>query len=379
MIRNIFILIFLLLFLFIYYIFFYKIKNNGKLKYLICDKYINKSNHIFTKILDKNGYQRTNSNDWKVYFPCGYNLNEYELKKLNIKPYINYKGRHIAAINGSDQVVGKIKLWNHLNNFYDKNTVKEILSESYDFNSTVQRKNFEKNYKPGSIYVIKTKLQGQKGIEITDNLIKIKKRYKEKNILVQHFIQNQLLIKGYHFNIRIFIVVIFKNRNMNVYLYNEGNIRYALESYTEGKINEKALITKGVSGKKALYNDKPLLISELKEHLKKLDINYDIINKSIIYKIKLIFECLYKKIGLMSNIQKGVNYQLFGGDFMVTKDLKTYFLEFNKGPELGCVQNLKRECDMKQTLQRDIMKLVGLEKRKFKSPYKFEKIFSKKE
>jgi hypothetical protein len=354
-----------------------KLNNNNKLKYLICDKYKNKPNHVFTNILEQNNYERTNSSDWNIYFPCGYNLNELETTKLNNNFSIDFKDKYIFAINGSDQVVGKIKLWNHMNKFYKPEIVKKIIPESYDFNSKSQKLLFEKNYKSGEIYVIKSKMQRQLGIKITDNLQEIKKNYNIQNILVQHFIKNQLLINNYHFNIRVFVLVVFKNRNMDIYLYNEGNIRYASKEFKKNSLDNQSLITKGVSAQKNIYNDKPILISDFKLYLKKIGFNYDQIHSNIKNSLILIFNCLYYQIGKHKRIQEGTNFQLFGGDYMVDDELKTYFLEFNKGPELGCPLGLNQECKMKQILQKDILKLIGIDKTKFNSPYQFEKIFSK--
>jgi len=374
---NIYLIIGIIILIYLLFFSSKKSKKDNKLKYYICDKYNNKENHVFTKILEKNNIKRTNSSDWDVYFPCGYNFNEIELYKLNNNLMKNFKNKFIFAINGSDQIVGKIKLWNHLINFYDKKIVIKIISESYDFNSIKQQQLFEKNYQKGNIYVLKSKAQKQMGIQITDNLEEVKKNYKIKNMLVQHFIKNQLLIKNYHFNIRIFILVTFKNREMNVYLYDEGNIRYAAEPFNNNKLTQESLITKGVSAKKEIYDDKPFSISDLKLYIKKLGLKYELINDGIINGVILIFNCLYYQIGKFKSVQEGLNFQLFGGDFMVTQNLNTYFLEFNKGPELGCVKGLEKECKMKQILQKDILQLVGLDKTKFNSPYKFNKVFTK--
>lgn len=371
-------LILIFFFIIIYLICFSSKKiNSNEKKYFICDDYKYKDNHIFVDVLEKNNFKRTKSSDWDVFFPCGYNFNEVELYKLNLNLMNNYNNKYIFAISGSDQIVGKIKLWNHLTKFYKREIVSDFISESFDFNSVLQQKLFEENYKKGDIYVIKSKAQKQQGIIITDDLEKIKKNYRIKNILVQKFIKNQLLIKNYHFNIRVFVMVTFHKKEMNVYLYNEGNIRYASKPFNSQKLEQESLITKGVSANKEIYDDKPFSISDLKKYLKNQKLDYEKINFSIKNIIKLIFNCIYFQIGNLNRIQEGLNFQLFGGDFMVTEDLKTYFLEFNKGPELGCVIGLQKECIMKQVLQRDILKLVGLDKTNFKSPYKFEKIFSK--
>ena len=374
---NIYLIIIVVFILICFLCLFFKKTNNSKLKYYICEHYKNKENHIFTNILEQNNIKRTKSIDWDIFFPCGYNFSEIELLKLNSNFLRDYKNKYIFGINGCDQVVGKIKLWNHMTKYYERNIVKKIIPESYDFNSNQQKLLFEKNYEKGNNYVIKSKAQQQMGIKITDNLEEIKKNYKVKNILVQDFIKNQLLIKGFHFNIRVFVLVVFKERNMNIYLYNEGNIRYAEQPFDKNELKPKSLITKGVSAEKKMYDDKPFSISDLKLYLKKNNLNYDIIEEGIKNAIILIFNCLYYQIGNLKNVQKGTNFQLFGGDFMVTEDLKVYFLEFNKGPELGCVRGLNKECEMKQILQRDILKLVGLDKTNFKSPYKFNKIISK--
>ena len=164
---------------------------------------------------------------------------------------------------------------------------------------------------------------------------------------------------------------------MNVYLYDEGNIRYGASPFTLNNLEQKSLITKGVSAQKEIYDDKPFSISDLKIYLKNKGLDYKKINDSIVNIIILIFNCIYYQIGNYKNIQKGLNFQLFGGDFLVKQDLNTLFLEFNKGPELGCVKGLKKECKMKQILQRDILQLVGLDQTNFNSPYKFNKLLTK--
>ena len=68
---------------------------------------------------------------------------------------------------------------------------------------------------------------------------------------------------------------------------------------------------------------------------------------------KGVFEGISKQ--LSSRMSESISNFLFGDN-----KLKPYLLEFNKGPELGCVKGINIECDIKRKLQKDIFEIVNI-------------------
>ena len=67
-----------------------------------------------------------------------------------------------------------------------------------------------------------------KGIFVTTDFNKISK----KNQIVSKFISNPLLINGYKFDLRIY-VAITSFKPLRIYMYNEGLVRFATETYND--------------------------------------------------------------------------------------------------------------------------------------------------
>jgi hypothetical protein len=357
MIKIILLVIFLVIFIYLNYFNKTEKKKGG---WKMCKNYRSRPNHIYMSEFKKNNYYETFGNDWEIFVPCGYNKNELEMYDLDFNKKINFKGRKIFMINGSDRIVGKTKLWNHLVDMYGRDFSKTIIPETY----VLQNKNdfniFLKNYKKGEYYILKNKLQKQMGVKITNDYSELKNAHKNGQTLIQQFIKNQHLIKNHHFNIRLFLLVVCNNGNQNVYLYNEGNLRYAPEPFDLNNLNNNNIITKGVSADAKIYNNKPITFSEFQKYLQKQNFNNKKLLKDIILLIKNVFRALKPNICLLKNVDKATCFQLFGGDFIVDDKLKPYLLEFNKGPELNCVKGINIECEIKRKLQRDILSLVDI-------------------
>jgi hypothetical protein len=353
-----YIILIILILLFIYYAFYSTSKEKGGWK--MCLEYRNRPNHIFTTLLNDNKYYETFKDDWEIYIPCGYNKNELEMVQLNYNNKLKFKNRKIFMINGSDRIVGKTKLWNHLVDMYDRDFSKLIIPETYDLQEPNDIKLFLKIYKKGDYYILKNKLQKQMGVKITNDEKELKNAHKNGHTLIQKFIKEQYQINNYNFNIRIFILVVCNNGKQNVYLYNEGNLRYAPEPFNLENINNKNVITKGVSASASIYKNKPITISDFKQYLNNKNENVNKLFLDIITLIKYVFKALKTNICLLKKVDQATCFQLFGGDFIVDKKLKPYLLEFNKGPELGCVKGINIECELKRKLQKDIFEIVNI-------------------
>ena len=326
----------------------------------MCLEYRNRPNHIYTTLLNNNYYYEIFKDDWEVYVPCGYNKNELEMINLNYNNKLNFKDRKIFMINGSDRIVGKTKLWNHLVDMYGRDFSKLIIPETFVLEKSKDIKLFFKNYQKGEYYILKNKLQKQMGVKITNNEDELRNAHKNGNTLIQKFIKDQYQINGFNFNIRIFILVICKNGKQNVYFYNEGNLRYAPEKFNSNNINNNNIITKGVSANATVYKNKPITISDFKVYLDSKKVNVNKVFLDIISLIKYVFKALKPNICLLKNVDQATCFQLFGGDFIFDNKLKPYLLEFNKGPELGCVKGINIECDIKRKLQKDIFEIVNI-------------------
>ena len=334
--------------------------NNSPKKWKMCDIYKKRPNHIFANLINKINYIETKDDDWDIYFPCGYNRNEIELLNFNNSLTIDFNNRMIFGINGCDRIVGKTKLWNHLVDKYGRELSKTIIPETYVLDSKKDREIFLKNYVIGDTYILKNKLQQQMGVKISNNYKELVNAHLNGNTLIQKFIKNQYLIKNHHFNMRIYVLIVCHKNKKDIYLYDEGNIRYAPEPFNLNNLNYKNMITKGVSSHKSIYHNKPITVFDFKQYLIKDNKNVNKIFNEMNKLIKLIFNGTKEHFCKLKNVGKAVTFQLFGGDVIFDDTLKPYILEFNKGPVLGCVKGIDIECEIKRKLQKDIFEIVKL-------------------
>ena len=289
--------------------------------YKICD--LKKKPHgITSEIFNENEITK-NNDDFEVYMPCGYNKVENELLNINLE------NKKIYALKGCDKIVSKNNLWTILETDYGRDIAKTIMPETFLYNDN-DIELFKKNYK-GQSYILKSNKQRKKGITISDNLGTILNK-NNNNKLIQEF-KESFIINKRKFNLRIYFLIVCKNNAKKVYVHKNTKCLYTSKNFDNNKLDFDSNITNSYKTNKDIYDTNPFSLEELYDYLKP---TYDTEKlKGKINKIILLFsKAIVKPLCNLNKLKKNTNFQLFGIDMLIDKNMDPYILEVNKGPDM---------------------------------------------
>lgn len=400
MILNKFNILFILVIIIFYLLFFfnkkykilknnnihYKNTNTSFIKYKKCD--YKPIQEYYKIVFEKYNMKRINNHmdDWDLYIPCGYNYIEQEL--LNIK--ISNQHQFIFGIKGCDKICSKNQLWKILENYYGRKKTSTLLPETYIINNPQHIDKFKLNFNKNNTYYLKKNIQRKEGILVTNDYNKILhtvyktnntlKQYHSENVIqeerkftknqklntlinsfkiIQKGIDNLYLIHKRKVNLRLYIVIVCKNKIKTCYLYKKGKCIYANKIINENKLDKEVHLT-SYNLDKQIYSNHPETLEQLKGYMKEK--NYNILYKNILELFKEVFEGFENEICNNKKLNNLTTFQLFGCDIIFNKNLHPYLLEFNKGPSMKFVTKVDKE--MKLKLIEDVFKIVDLIKEK---------------
>lgn len=363
---------------------------NSSFKYYKCDKLNN--NNPTNLTLAKNNFKRTaNNTQWDMYIPCGYTDVERELLDLNLqtkpatqitqsnqtnntnKTNSTNKTNHanstksIFAIDGCDTLASKDILWSKLETMYGRQIAKSLMPETYLTSSANDMSLFKINYSsniintPNNIYIIKKNIQDKKGILLlTDIQDIIETVYKQDFKVIQHYIQNPLLINKHKINLRLYIAVVCNPINgKHVYLYNNGKCIYTNREYTGDDITQIDAHITSVNLDVKIYNTLPeWMIPDLQMFIGFA--KYRAIWLKICAKLKMIAKSVISDLCTNENTRDFTMFQLFGVDIIVDDKFDPLVLEFNKGPDM--TYKTDKDQQLKEQLFDDLFNLVNVGK-----------------
>jgi hypothetical protein len=289
--------------------------------------------NVFSRILKKYKFYEILDKDdnWDIYVPSGYNRIEIELEHL--KPTSDHQ--IIFGIEGCDNLVGKTWLWNILEKTYGRNKAATLLPETFVLVNEEHVKLFEERYKEGEIYILKKRKQRKEGIQLTRDIEEIRKAKDNEFTLVQEYKRNLLLVNKRKLNLRIYLLLTFKNRVLEGYINKYGTCIYSNKEYDDSTLDFENNITSYNLDLK-VYDDNPMTMKQLKTYL--LDNGYknpNILFERINEKMRLVLDAVKPYFGEHRNLDDNLCVQIFGTDFIVDKDLNPYLLECNKGPDMS--------------------------------------------
>ena len=333
-----------------------------------------------------NDTTNSNSNNWDLYLPCGYNYVEGELKNLNPKN----KNQKIFAINGCDKIASKNNLWKILRDYFGRERASTIMPETYIISDIKDMEVFKSNYKSNKLYLLKKNIQRKEGIIITSDYNEIMKKKDFK--VIQEYVPNLYLIKNRKINVRLYLLIVCYNGETKGYLYNKGKCIYTNKDYNSSNsvsnnLNNsnnfnKLENTNNSDNTNSSGNTNNITISkEWKEtHLTSVNLDMEIYkthpetleqleatvgfykyNKLWIKLVSLFKNCMKAIDGNLCNLKKldqNVTFQLFGADIIFNKDMHPFLLEFNKGPSMKYMT--PTDTKMKKELTQDIFSKVGV-------------------
>jgi hypothetical protein len=375
-------LIFLIIYYVVYLLFFspYSGLNEG----MIDIKPIQNANYSRSKcnfrigetlqqVLDENNIKQTPSNG-TLQFTCGYDEINNEIDKLSPE-----EDQRVFIIHNADDISAKDYLWNRLVISHGLEKAKTIMPNTYLLNNSVDRDRLKKEFSKNNIYIMKKNIQRQEGLKITNDLNEILDAPKSY-VVVQEMLQDPYVINvsknilttdNRKTNMRFYVLVVCKDSNMDVYVFNDGFMYYTNEAFKKGSLESGPTITTGYIDRQ-IYENNPLTQSDFKQYLDKPGRSLNAAESSVksqgLKISNVVFNRIYKLLQdvFMSSIGKAcegtklknnVSFQLFGVDVAVNDQLWPMVMEANKGPSLQIMS--ERDGQVKKKCVKDILKIVG--------------------
>ncbi|KAJ3275579.1 putative tubulin polyglutamylase ttll2 [Terramyces sp. JEL0728] len=183
------------------------------------------------------------------------------------------------------------------------------------------------------------------------------------NAVVQKYISNPLLISGYKFDIRCYVLVRSYNP-LVIYLYQDGLTRFATEPYGLNNLGNMFSHLTNTSINKlspTLNQEKDDVgpgckwnFEKLKDHLNGRNIDFD----EIWERIKALVILTMLPVAQEVPPQPQGCFELYGFDFIIDSNLKTWILEINLSPALSVDTQI--DVQVKRPLLLDMMLLLDL-------------------
>eukprot|EP01028_Stygiella_incarcerata_P011758 TRINITY_DN682_c0_g1_i1.p1 TRINITY_DN682_c0_g1~~TRINITY_DN682_c0_g1_i1.p1 ORF type:complete len:743 (-),score=169.19 TRINITY_DN682_c0_g1_i1:2257-4239(-) len=247
----------------------------------------------------------------------------------------------------------------------------------YDY--TLLASEMEKN--PGVPWILKPYASAcGRGIRVIDKLSSV--GGKDKKYMAQRYLDRPLLIDGYKFDLRIYVVVT-SFCPLRIYIFEDGLVRFSTQKYRRGSkslknrfmhltnysVNRKSkTFVKNTDASKDSEGSK-WSIKALKRYFADHGIDdshlwsnvEDIIIKTVI--------CAESEVNtkISQTLQgRGTCFEMFGFDVIIDEKMKPWLLEVNILPSLSCSSPLDRR--IKTAMITDLFHLVGfvpIDRKKF--------------
>jgi len=329
-----------------------KLKNNkiNKLKFYKC--YTLKLSPLIKEIFNEYKLERVHNKNYDIFLPCNYTNIKNEMKKFE-----KCNNKLIFGISNCDLIVSKSNLWNLLEKTYSRKNAKKIMPETYILKNQKHMVLFNKDFNSNELYLLKKNIQQKKGILITKDINIINNAYKNKYVVVQKYLKNQYLYNNRKLNLRIYILVIIKNRNKHVYINKKGKCIYSNKDFNINDLNPEIHLT-SYNLDQNIYNNFPETFEELNNNLK--DVKFADIFDKIIKICRLTFRPSLQII-FDKKFNDCISFQLFGLDFILDNKFNPFLLEINKGPDM--IPKNKKDKMLKKTIYYDVFSKVDIIKR----------------
>lgn len=347
------------------------------------------SNVLKTKNITKADDQRKA----ELIFPCGYNNIDDEIKALpNVYQNSTTDGpKRVFIIEGADEITAKNYLWKNILNHHGITKACMMSPTTYLLTEPEKSKDvhrMNKNHYPGKMYIMKKNIQRQTGLEITDDINKIKRNL-GYYVLAQDLLENSYLVSGRKINLRVYIVVVCHESDTDVYVFNNGFMYYTKKMFVKGNKHPDNHITTGYV-ERDVYHKNPLTHNDFKTYLdmgegdkyhptnnpRTLTDEEKSIRSQGLKVSKVVFDRISKLIadvfiafkgricrkidnrGDPVPIYKDYSVQIFGADIAINDQLQPQIIEINKGPDLSPKDD--RDGNVKRKLVGDVLEILGL-------------------
>ena len=306
---------------------------------------------IMKNIFDQ--HQILPNNNWNLYIPCGYTNVENELENIRVFS----QNQIIFGLSGCDKIVSKNNIWELLQTKYGRPFASTIMPETFILDKYSDMELFKKKYNSQKKYILKKNIQRKEGILLTKDLNTIlTAKYKGYKI-VQKYLENILLINKRKLNLRVYVLIISKNKQIKAYLHQQGKCIYTNKDYNPHELDFESHIT-SYNLDLDIYKINPLTLVDLNTYFKDLKYDYNIIFKKIKKIIYYIIQASKDQLGQLKSLKNNTCFQLFGVDIILDQQLHPYLLEFNKGPDMTPKNKVDRL--IKTKVEEDMFNLVNI-------------------
>ena len=311
--------------------------------------------NLYKKFLEVNKIKHISDNG-DIYMPCGYLTSDSQLKDLGV----TRPNQYLFAISGCDYIVSKRSIWVHLVNKYGRKGAETVMPKTWVLGDKNDMDLLMRDFEEGKLYIMKNREQAKKGLKLTHNLGEILKGHEDNYIVVQQYLDNVYTINRRKLNLRLYVLIVCKNKKKTFYIHDDGICIYTAKEYNPSTTNMENTITSyNFDGK--IYSVNPLTVSEFKRHIKNQD--SDKVFSKILKKVRMVVNSVDVKLCKFKNVDQSTSFQLFGIDVIFDKNLEPYLLEFNKGPNMS-PDNYPdpRYARVKERVIFDIFDVVGIQK-----------------
>ena len=305
----------------------------------------------FDKILKKYNINKSTNNYSDIQFPCNYDYINYEINNMEL-----HNNKKIFIIDNADEIAGKNFIWNNIVSYYGLNKATKIMPNTYLTYSKNDINRFKNDYNKNKLYILKKNIQKQKGLYITNSLNDILNCDKSY-VVIQELLQDPYTINGRKINMRFYVLVVCKNNNINVYVYNNGFMYYTKSKFKKNSLEHDINITTGYIDR-SVYDECPLTHDDFRDYLYNNNESYNLVFNKIYKLIKEVFIALSNKICNNTKLHNLTAFQLFGVDIALNEKLEPMIMEANKGPDLKSKD--KRDGQVKYNCAENILDIVGL-------------------
>ena len=313
---------------------FFRNNEEGFTNYYRCEK--RPLGGIYKEILNEESVNLTQDlSEFNLYYPCGYNGVEKELRALDLG---GKTGQNIFGICGSDTIASKSSLWKVVSEHYGREFASKLIPESWLLKDNREFPLFKQQFTADKIYILKKNVQRKKGIKLTSDLEEVENAYKSKYVMVQEK-HDSIIINKRRLNLRIYVFVVYKNGKKSVYIHDSAKVLYTSKDVEENSSSNseefETLITNSYVTDLEIYNKNPLTLNKLLVYLEEnRGVNSVALKRKIYDVLKNIMIALLPRVCNCKNMRDQNMYQMFGADVLIDTKFKPYVLEFNKGPDM---------------------------------------------
>lgn len=313
---------------------FFRNTQEGFTNYYRCEK--RPLGGIYKEILNEEDVSLTHDlSEFGLYYPCGYNGVERELRALDLG---DRKGQNVFGICGSDTIASKSSLWKVVSGYYGREFASKLIPESWLLKNNVEFPLFEEKFDSDKVYILKKNVQRKKGIKLTSDLEEVKNAYKSKYVMVQEK-RDSIIVNKRRLNLRIYVFVVYKQGKKSVFIHDSAKVLYTSKDVDENSNSNseefETLITNSYVTDLEIYNKNPLTLNKLLEYLEEnRGVNSVKMRQKIYNLLKNVMIALLPKVCNCKNMRDQNMYQMFGADVLIDTDYTPYVLEFNKGPDM---------------------------------------------